>query len=557
MTARRATLALTLSTVLLLPLVLFAQTTAPAPSTPPQTTTPATPAPDTTRRTPPALAADVERIREEGLKRSQVLATIRHLTEVIGPRLTGSPAARRANEWTRDRLTSWGLQNARLEEWGPFGRAWTLEHFSAEVVGPSGFPLHAYPKAWSPSTPGPLTAEVINVAADDEQELERYKGRLRGAFVLVGAVRQQPADFTRPRATRFTDEQLARLEAAPDPSTLPPRAARILTAEQRNALEFAARKLRFYHDEGAALLIDSSRSGDGGMLQFVQSAAVPQSTAAGAQRVASWEKDAPKIVPQISVSNDHYNRMVRMIEAGERVRATVNIDAQMTDDARAFNTIAEIPGTDLKDEVVMLGAHLDSWHTATGATDNAAGVGMMMEAVRIIRASGLSPRRTIRIALWTGEEQGLLGSEAYVREHFGPVVAAGASPSFKPAAANLSAYFNADSGTGRVRGLYAQGNPAARDLFRRWLDPVRDLGATVATLSNSSGSDFLAFDQVGLNGFDFLQDEIEYEVRTWHSNEDTFDRVIEEDMKQGATVVATIVYSAAMSDEKIPRKARR
>ncbi|HYN84009.1 MAG TPA: M20/M25/M40 family metallo-hydrolase [Pyrinomonadaceae bacterium] len=554
MTARRATLALTLSAALSLThLLAFAQTAAPAPA--PQTATPAADA-AAARPAPPAPAADFERIRDEGMKRSQVMETIRHLTEVIGPRLTGSPAARRANEWTRDRLTSWGLQNAHLEEWGPFGRAWTLEQFSAQVVEPTSFPLLAYPKAWSPPTQGAVTGEVVNVTANNEAELERYRGKLRGALVLVGSVRQQPADFTRPRATRYTDEQLARLEAAPDPATLAARPARQLTPEQRAAQDFASRKLRFFQEEGAALLIDSSRAGDGSMLQFVQSASVPQSPGEGA-RVFSWEKGAPQVVPQMSVSNDHYNRLVRMIEAGERVRATVQIGARMTDDGRAFNTVAEIPGTDLKHEVVMIGAHLDSWHTATGATDNATGVGMMMEAVRILRASGLRPRRTIRIALWTGEEQGLFGSEAYVREHFGPVAASGGPARLKPAAESLSAYFNADSGTGRVRGLYAQGNPAARELFRRWLDPVRDLGATVATLSNSSGSDFLAFDQAGLNGFDFLQDEVEYESRTWHSSEDTFDRVIEEDMKQAATVVATVVYSAAMTDEKIPRKPAR
>ncbi|HEV2705218.1 MAG TPA: M20/M25/M40 family metallo-hydrolase [Pyrinomonadaceae bacterium] len=559
---RRRAFAALLMFALLVPPFVRAQQPSPTPTPTPTAQTPATP-------TAAAPSDPVERIKEEGLKRSQVMQTIQHLTEVIGPRLTGSPALKRANEWTRDRLAGWGLQNAHLEGW-QFGRGWTLERFSAEVVAPQSFPLLAYPKAWSPGTQGALTGEIVNVEARTEEELQRYKGRLKGAFVMVGSVRELKAEFERPRASRMTEKELLELADAPDPATVPPRPARQLTTEQRTAAAFAARKIQFYYEEGAALLIDSSRSGDGGMLQFVQSALVPThlETAAGG-RVRIWDKNAPQVLPQISISNDHYNRLARMIAAGERPRATVNIATRFNDeDPMSYNTVAEIPGTDLKDEVVMLGAHLDSWHTATGATDNAAGVGIMMEAVRILRALNLQPRRTVRIALWSGEEQGLFGSRAYVREHFGPVneqtsppasgttgaTAATSAPTFKPEYDKLSVYFNADSGTGRIRGVYLQGNEALRPIFRRWLEPFRSMGASTITVSNAGGSDFLAFDAVGLNGIDFMQDEIEYGTRTWHSNQDTFDRIQADDVKQAAIIVAAFVYHAATMDERLPRK---
>ncbi|HEX8852794.1 MAG TPA: M20/M25/M40 family metallo-hydrolase [Pyrinomonadaceae bacterium] len=567
MIRRRALAALLMFTLLWTPLV-GAQQPAPTPSpTPAQT--PASPAASPAAAPAAASNDPVERIKEEGLRRSQVMQTIQHLTEVIGPRLTGSPSLKRANEWTRERLAGWGLQNAHLEGW-QFGRGWSLERFSAEVVAPQSFPLLAYPKAWSPATSGALTGEIVHVEAKTEEELQRYKGRLKGAFVLAGTVRELKAEFERPRASRMTEKELLELADAPDPSTVPARQPRQLTTEQRAAAAFAARKMQFYYEEGAALLIDSSRSGDGGMLQFVQAATVPThlETAAGA-RVRVWDKNAPQILPQIAISNDHYNRLARMIAAGERPRATVNLAARFHDeDPLSYNTVAEIPGTDLKDQVVMLGAHLDSWHTATGATDNAAGVGIMMEAVRILRALNLQPRRTVRIALWSGEEQGLFGSRAYVREHFGPVEsqtgasastpgatpATTAAPTFKPEYEKLSVYFNADSGTGRIRGVYLQGNEALRPIFRRWLEPFRSMGASTLTASNAGGSDFLAFDAVGLNGIDFMQDDIEYGTRTWHSNQDTFDRIQAEDVKQAAIIVAAFVYNAAMADERLPRK---
>jgi carboxypeptidase Q len=523
----------------------------------------------------PGPAADaVERIKDEGLNRSQIMKTIGHLTDVIGPRLTGSPALKRANEWTRDRLAEWGLQNARLEAWGPFGRGWTLRRFSAEVTAPQNFPLLAAPRAWSPGLEGPLTSEVVLVEAENEEGLQKYKGRLRGKIVLAGALRELRPKFD-PVATRLTEKQLLDLANAPDPALAPRRAPRPPTADQLALARFNDRKTKFYYEEGAALLVGSSPAGDGGMLQFVHGAVVPQPFDTPlAERLGPWDARAPKLIPQIAVSNDHYNRLVRMIRQGQRPEMTVNLRVEFDDtDRMAYNTVAEIPGGDLKDEVVMLGAHLDSWHTATGATDNAAGVGIMMEAVRILKALKLQPRRTVRVALWSGEEQGLLGSRAYVKEHFGPVAApatpaavstAAPPPRFKPEHDRLNVYFNTDSGTGAIRGIYLQGNEALRPIFRRWLMPFRefkigdrDYSATTITASNASGSDFLAFQAVGLNGLDFLQDDIEYETRTWHSNQDTFDRVIPEDVKQAAIIVAAFVYHAATETERLPRKPRQ
>ncbi len=351
------------------------------------------------------------------------------------------------------------------------------------------------------------------------------------------------------------------------------------------------------------------------MLQFVQSASVPQPfDTPFDKRKNPWQHDAPKLIPQIALSNDHYNRLARMLRQGEKVRLSVNLQVEFDDsDPMSYNTVAELPGTDLKDEVVMLGAHLDSWHTATGATDNAAGVAIMMEAVRILKAVGVQPRRTVRIALWSGEEQGLLGSRAYVREHFGPLPAPSPAPAgatapdaaaaavaektgktpakreardaaartpavtptpaapaptpaagqtrFKPEHERLNVYFNTDSGAGAVRGVYLQGNEALRPIFRRWLLPFSQFKvgattypATTVTAANSSGSDFLAFDAVGLNGIDFLQDDLEYPTRTWHSNQDNYDRVVPEDLMQAATIVAAFVYNSAMMDGRLPRK---
>jgi hypothetical protein len=526
----------------------------------------ATPTPAAQAPVSQAVPADaIERIKDEGINRSQAMQTLSYLTDVIGPRLTGSPALKRANNWTRDKLAEWGLQNAHLEAWGPFGRGWTLKRFSAEVTAPQAFPLTAYPRAWSPGFDAPLNAEVVLVEAEDEEQLQKYRGQLRGRIVLAGAMRELKPRFEA-NATRLTDKQLLDLANAPDPALTPRRPQPQPNAEQVARFRFAERRNQFYAEEGAALIVVSSPAGDGGTLQFVQSAVVPLAPDTPPnRRVSPWDLSAPKVIPQIALSNDHYNRLVRMIRQGEKPSMSVNLQVEFdSSDPMAYNTIAEIPGSDLKDEIVMLGAHLDSWHTATGATDNAAGVSIMMEAVRILRATGLQPRRTIRIALWSGEEQGLLGSRAYVREHFGPLPAttpATAAPRFKPEYDKHNVYFNVDSGTGAIRGVYLQGNEALRPIFRQWLAPFRELkigqntySAQTITLANAGGSDFLAFDAVGLLGLDFLQDDIEYETRTWHSNQDTYDRVIAEDVKEAAIIVAAFVYNAAMSDQKLPRK---
>ena len=514
----------------------------------------------------------IERIKEEGMKRSQVMQTLSYLTDVIGPRLTNSPGMKRANEWTRDKMTEWGLQNSHLESWGPFGRGWTLKSFSAQVTEPQTIPLIAYPKAWSPGMKGTLSADVIYVDAKTEAELESYKGKLKGAIVLMATPPEVKARFE-PLGKRRDEKDLLRLADALDPNSIPRQRSQ-MTPEQRAEVVLMAKKYQFFTNEGVGVLMEPSRRGDGGTL-FVQGAVVPQpfiedqAAPNTPKRISAWDANAPRIVPQVVVSAEHYNRIVRMIQQGQRVKMSVNLAVEFQDkDLMGYNTVAEIPGTDLKDEIVMLGAHMDSWHAATGATDNAAGVAVMMEAVRILQALKLQPRRTIRVALWSGEEQGLFGSRYYVMQHFG-TLGDGTIEAFRTGSSNqsqppkltpkpdyekLSAYYNLDNGTGKIRGVYMQGNEAVRPLFRQWLMPFREMGASTLSISNTGGTDHLSFDMIGLPGFQFIQDEIEYSTRTHHSNQDLFDRIQAEDMKQASVVMAAFIYNTAMLDEKIPRK---
>jgi hypothetical protein len=517
----------------------------------------------------------IVRIKDEGMNHSQVMDTLSYLSDVIGPRLTASPNMKRSNEWTRDQLTKWGLQNAHLEAWGPFGRGWSLKRFSAQVVEPQTIPLIAYPKAWSPSLPAPLTAEVVYVDAQNEADLQKFAGQLQGKIVLTAPMREVKARFEAP-GTRLNEKELLALADAPEPRPIQRGGAGAGADAFRAAQRLASAKYLFFQKEGAALLIDPSRGGDGGTL-FVQSATVPQPPAAGPpgpgapRSIQSYDKNAPAIPPQLVMAVEHYNRIARMIKADEKVKMTVDLSVAWQDaDPMGYNTIAEIPGSDLKDEIVMLGGHMDSWHSGTGATDNGAGVSVAMEAVRIIQSLGLKPRRTIRIGLWTGEEQGLLGSAAYVAQHFGKLepgntgVVPPGTPNSQPTAPQklvtlpeyekFAGYFNLDNGTGKIRGVYLQGNEGVRGIFRQWLAPFRDMGAATLSISNTGGTDHLSFDRIGLPGFQFIQDEIEYDTRTHHSNQDVFDRIQADDMKEAATIMAAFVYATAMRDEKLPRK---
>ena len=540
---------------ILLPTIAFGQATAPAVYQAPKET--------------------IDKIKDEGMNRSQVMQTLSYLTDVIGARLTGSPQLKRANEWTRDTMAKWGMQNAHLEAWGPFGRGWTLKNFDAQVVAPYDIPLIAYPKAWSPSTKGAITTDVVYFDAKTDADFDKYKGQLRGKIVLVSGMRELKPE-EKALSARYSDEDLTKL-ANPQPQQpqqqISPERMKMFLDRFVNT----AKRMNFLMQEGAAVMVDNSFGGSGGTI-FVQGASVaqeiPQSPADffSSKRLSPQQKEAEsKMIPQMTLATEHYNRLVRMINHGEKLRMTVDIQAEYNDaDPMAYNTVAEIPGTDpkLKAEVVMLGGHMDSWHAGTGATDNGAGVAVAMEAARIIQSSDLKPRRTIRVALWSGEEQGLFGSSNYVTQHFGEMKGGGnamqamvggapqAKPELvkKPAYEKLSAYYNLDNGTGKIRGVYQQGNAAVAPIFRAWLEPFKDMGATTLTLSNTGGTDHLSFDRIGLPGFQFIQDEIEYDTRTHHSNQDVFDRIQADDMKQAATIMAAFVYQTAMMDEKIPRK---
>lgn len=550
----------------------------------------------------------VARIRDEGLNRSQVMKTLSYLTDVIGPRLTGSPQMRRANEWTRDQLSSWGLKNAQLEAWGPFGRGWSLHRFSAQVIEPHTIPLIAAPKAWTPGFEQPVTGEVIFIEAKSEADLDKYKGKLKGAILLAAEPREVRARFE-PLALRISESNLLRLANAgagnsrdffpgrnagiPPATNAAPSTNRPTGPRGGAPFSLSSRILSLALSEGAALVLTPSYTGDGGTL-FVEQVSVPSAASRGTNapgtnapvtRSSPWATNAAAFPAQLAVAIEDYNRLVRMIRQGEKLKMTVDLQVKFHDaDLMAYNTVAEIPGGDLKDEIVMIGAHMDSWHSGTGATDNGAGVAATMEAVRILKTLDLKPRRTIRIGLWSGEEQGLLGSRAYVSKHFGYYtnVTNSASTAFRSpreesnnprrvraGATNsitrklvrhrdhekFSAYFNLDNGTGKIRGVYMQNNEAVRPLFRKWLLPFSDLGAETLTYGNTSGTDHLSFDGIGLPGFQFIQDPIDYWTRTHHSNEDVFDRIQADDMKQAATIMAAFLWNAATLDGKLPRKA--
>jgi hypothetical protein len=500
--------------------------------------------------------ADLSRIRDEALNHSQLMEMAGYLTDVVGPRLTGSPNLIRGEEYARDKLRSWGLADAHLEPWGPFGRGWSLESFSASMTAPGYSPLIAYPKAWSPGTSGPVRGEAVFLDVKTAADLDRFKRRLKGKIVLFSPARNVDPLFN-PPAHRQSDEELQKLAAAPLPG--PPQPFQP-TPEQRAAEQLAFQKWQFVQSEGAAVVLTPA-PGDGGTV-YVTAAVVPYPPEVPYEkRIGAWDSSKPAILPQVAVSSEQYNRMIRLINRGISVHLEINLAVRCYEEEHnAFNVIAEIPGTDLKDEVVMIGGCIDSWHAGTGATDNAGSDAALLEVIRIIQSLGLKPRRTIRIGLWGGEEQGRLGSAAYVAAHLGRRIPAPDGFAAPPRIETMTgyekfdAYFNLDYGTGRIRGIYAQSNEAARPVFQSLFAPVNDLGVTTVSLLNV-GADHESFDEVGLPGFQFIRDYMEgVNTRAPHTNMDVFDHLLADDLKQSAAVIASMVYTLAMRDEKIPRK---
>ena len=509
------------------------------------------------------------KIKDEGMNRSQVMETLSYLSDVYGPRLTWSPEYKEAAEWASKQLKAWGVQNVHFENFDNEGKAWSLKKFYATALTPRSFPIIAYPKAWSPGTKGVVKGEAVLLDVKTEADLAKYKGKLKNAFVLISEPRELEAHFT-PDGVRLADSSLLDLADAGMPgagrrgrrnmfdST---RIARYLEQAQLNA-KMAA----FCMEQGAAAMIDCAR-GDFGTV-FVQQASVPRAPKSlqdlFSSRVNAYAEDAPPILPQISFAAEHYNRIARMIQKGQHVRLEMDLEVEMSKKASpGFNIVGEIPGTDLKDEIVMVGGHFDSWQAGTGATDNGTGSSVAMEVVRILKTLNIKPRRTIRIGLWGGEEQGLLGSRGYVKDHLGErkgdlmqmMMGRATGPVEKKGDyEKFSVYFNNDNGGGRVRGVYLQGNEDARMIFRQWFAEMDFPEAQTISLGNTGGTDHLSFDAIGLPGFQYIQDPIEYSTRTHHSNMDLYDRVQPDDLKQAATIEALCAYQAAMRDGMFPRK---
>jgi hypothetical protein len=498
--------------------------------------------------------ATLARIKDEGLQRSQVMDHISWLADVYGPRLTGSPGIRQAADWTKRKFGEWGLAGIHEEAWA-FGKGWQLVRFHAHMTEPQVMPIIGMPKSWTPGTNGTVQADVVLAPIATAADFDKYKGKLQGKIVLTQlprAVRMLDGRIV----LRMTDDDIAEANTTPVPAQ---RAGAGGPGGFGQGQQFSQRVAQFYQTEGAIALIDRGSEGDlsaGGSDLSWQTQRVDGGTifvGSGGPR----DENAGKGLPSIVIAVEHYNRMVRILEKGVPVKMELHVETKFLDEPQAqggFNIIAEIPGTDpkLKDEVVMLGAHFDSHHGATGATDNATGSVAMIEAMRILKAAGVKPRRTIRVALWGGEEQGLMGSRAYVKQHF----ADPATMQTRPEWDKLAAYFNLDNGTGKIRGVWYQGNLGVRPVFEQWIAPLKDLGVEILGPRVVGSTDHAAFEAVGLPGFQFVQERLEYNSRTHHSNMDFVDRVQREDLVQQATVSAAFAFMAAMRDEKLPRKAK-
>jgi len=459
----------------------------------------------------PVDAAVNAKIRDEGLNSSQVHKTFTHFTEVIGPRLTGSPPAKAADDYALGLLKEWGLGDAHLEVWD-FGRGWTLEKSTVEMIEPRYMPLIGYPEAWSASTAGEIVATPIFLGNKTAADLEKLKGQLKGAIVMSQPIQDSFERIDRKQPTSFN-------EPVPIGQPRPPQGSSPMISPA------AVNKLLF--DTGAGVILRPNR-GEHGTL-FVLG-----------------RDNGDTAMPSIILSAEHYNMIARMLELGVKVKLRVNVQTKYhTDDKNGYNVITDLPGSDLKDETVMIGAHLDSWHAGTGAADNADGAAVALEAMRILKAIGAKPRRTIRLAIWNGEEEGLLGSQKWVTKYL-------AGDANKAARDKFDVYFNLDPGTGPIYGWYLENNAAVKPIFDAWLEPFKDLGARKNILQPIGSTDHVSFNRAGVLGFNAVQDYDLYDTRIHHTNMDTYERVSERDLKQCSIVLASFAYHAAMRTEKIP-----
>ncbi len=480
----------------------------------------------------------IEKIKQEEFSNSKAMESLFQLTDVTGPRLTGSSGMKKAERWAKQQFEDWGLENAEIEPWGGFGKGWETHKSYLAMTAPYYQQLIAVPKAWTPGTNGLIKANVALIRVDSPKDMEKYKGTLKGKIVVYATTNayELKVNFN-PDAKRLTDEELLKntydthlddAGANPNPHIKAPLGRPINTL--RPKLD------SFLIAEGAVAVLSGGRGTDGTLF-----------TSNGASR--AW--NAKPVLPEMEMGAEHLNRLVRLLDAGKEVSLEMDMDnTYLMADSMENNVVAEIPGTDLKDEVVLLGAHMDSWHGATGTTDNGTGSVVAMEAIRILKAIGVKPRRTIRIILWSGEEQGLLGSRAYVKKHYGDKD----TRKFKAGYEKVSAYYNLDNGAGKIRGIYMQGNDEVRPIFEAWMEPFRDLGASTLSIRNTGSTDHISFDEIGIPGFQFIQDNLEYQTRSHHTNMDTYERVNSNDLMQASIIMASFVYHTAMRDEKLPRK---
>jgi len=562
--------------------------------------------------------ADLNKIKAEGMQRSQVMELCSWLSDVYTPRLTGSPTAQKAADWAVAKMKEWGLSNVAIEPWGNrngFDRGWTNDKFYMQVTSPERFPVPGTPSGWTPGTNGLVSGEAVLVTATTEEDLAAYKGKLKGKWVLMMAAPDVAAFWDAP-AKRYKPEELDTLELQPAPQlefgvTPPGQRAGAAAAQAAPAGQRAAAPVAQAAPAGQRAAAPAAQAAPAGQRAAAPAAAAAQGQRAGMPPAAAQPgpggrggfatarndflrtegalgtittiprghglytisgnraADPATTLPAISIAAEQYGRIARTL--AKKIPVTIEADIKNTfyPNPAVFNVVGEIPGTDKADEIVLLGAHIDTWHAATGAADNGVGVAAMMEALRILKATGVKLRRTVRVGLWEGEEQGLLGSREYVASHLATRQAVPGAPAAgggggrggpqgpletKPEYDKFSVYFNIDNGTGALRGIYLQGNDAVAPIFREWMEPFRALGMTTLTIRNTGGTDHQSFDGVGLPGFQFIQDEIEYNVVTHHTNMDTYERLQPNDVVKMATISAGFAYLAANRDEKLPRK---